>query len=132
MNNLQTIKRRFNFVVTLTLFFPIILQALYQEDIEAYGLSALAWGIVAAVLIANFLLLEVVSNNLAKWELCAVSWLLFGNIFLFVPTILIIGSNSESLSQLLEFIFKVTLGGLFFIPCVVFILLLRRLAVNFF
>jgi len=91
MTILQTIERRFNFVVILTLFFPIILQALYQEDVESYGPTALSWGILVSVVVLNFLLMEIVLKDVSKFELTSISWLLLGNIFLYVPALMIIG-----------------------------------------
>ncbi|MEK7801782.1 MAG: hypothetical protein AAB276_04945 [Pseudomonadota bacterium] len=125
-----TIYRRLEYVLILTLFLPVIFGALFKDKIQELGDVTLGLGIVIAVLILNFLLLEILPNKMHCLTERVLKAFLFLNILAFVPVLLIVATYETVIAFPVTLIMQTSLVSLYLLPigmfCVLMIELIRQ------
>lgn len=116
---MKDLENKLQFVITLTLFFPVLMSALFE--INTANEIILKWGRVVIFLILNYLYLNLLKPELTSKIIKWIDLLLDLNIFLFIP--LILSFSVQTKSTLFTQITLLTgLWGVMLVP--IFILLL--------
>lgn len=122
--NDQRLKSRFQVLLALTFFLPVVIASL-GGDPKAVSGNVLNWGAVVAIVITSYLLLELLGeDNLGKWPTRILQFLIFINIASYVPLLILIAQYHEVLKGALAVIgFFVALQCAFWIPVIIFAVL---------
>lgn len=131
---LTDLKNRFQFVIGLVLFFPVILDALNKasqvSDISSSETVLKYTSAIASILTA-YLMLEILGEKVWTWLKKTLNYLLMVEMALFVSTFYFLASSVgkavESISWWTMWTYKVDFFSLLLIPIVIFVLLASNL-----
>lgn len=118
---MKSLRRRLELLLVLTLFFPVMLSALYKGDIEAFSNTVLNYGIPIAVLILSWVMLEATKKELHKWTKSIVKITLLVNIAAFAPLFVFFSQFEIMESLLVLVIFRALFWILMLGPVIIFI-----------
>ena len=121
----EEISKRLQFMVTLSFFFPVLLQAFLNTAPNPPKASALilGWGLVIAFFILSYLLVEI-TESFYPWVLRSVNILLLLQIFAFVVIIYAFAKGDTQLDFASTLLYGPNYLGIIYIPALVFLLLL--------
>ena len=127
----EKIRQRFQFLATISLFFPLLLDALLKEGNNLNNLNkvALGWGAVIAVLIIDYIFLEYVKKQTYSIIPKLVNFLIFLNLGAYVIIFIMFAALPEA-SQLPGFlfpVFKFLILSILRIPQLIFLILVINL-----
>lgn len=87
---MKIIRRRLECVLVLSLFLPVVFDAMFKNNVLSREDTILGWGLVVAFIILNFFMFELepqkISNRIRK----LIDIILLTNIFAFVPVLVIV------------------------------------------
>ena len=133
--NIERFKQRFQFLVTITLFFPVLMDALFKEvnNVLDINKTMLSWGAIIAVLIFDYILLECTKKFIFGW----ISKLINISLFINIGSFAIVFYTFAKLQQtglILGFLtplFIVAMKSLLYIPIIVGAILFLNIWVLF-
>ncbi len=76
---IKILKDRFQFLVVIAMFFPIILEALFKmtaSDLDFFYKNLLSYGIIIFFFICSYILIELLQKYFLPWIVSVVNWLL--------------------------------------------------------
>lgn len=125
---METIRRRLEFVLVLTLFFPVIVDALFKDNTQESGDVTLRLGLAVSCLILSFLILELYMNGVHKLTETILKWTLLLEIFSFVPVLFLLSIyQGETILQPVIFFYQTSLIGIYLLPFLVLLILIVQL-----
>lgn len=123
----EDLKARLQFVLLLVLFFPTVLQALYQTGGTGQDASKviLQWGMVVMVFTLFYLFLEAVKDKLSSKMMKILDWILLADIVCFIPVLFVFAEGTQvSWIPVLHAIpFGIGTIGILLIPLALFLLI---------
>lgn len=134
MTETEKIKSRFQFLATVALFFPLILEALLQKanpETISSGVNLL-WGAVICMLIAIYILLECVKTWVSPLIYKSINILIFINLAVYAAILLLL-ARLEAVNLLPGFllhVFALLMNSVFYIPVLILILLSINLVIS--
>lgn len=136
-NKIEETEKRLQFTIVIGLFFPVILEALFnlnQSDPKEVAETILKAGLMISILIANYLLFEWRKQQLGLRQLDYLNWVFFVTIACYALVILFFGfvanGNIESLNWLTWIYYPSILVGAMYIPVVSIAIMLVELIVT--
>lgn len=119
------LKKRLEFIITLALFFPVVLDAIYKAtpDESKSGSIILLWGIVIAVLILNYLFVELRKGKMLDWVIKYADRLLVLEVVTFIPVLFVLAATQRELVSF-PYVLSLVIGtiSIIFIPVGVLVL----------
>jgi hypothetical protein len=125
---MKELENKLQFLVTISLFIPVVVQSLFGKEIETANHNILEWGIVVCVLILNYLLVNLQKEELSKISTKRLEGLVTLNMFLYVLFILITAYWPAQIPFVPKVVFIVSLYGIMLLP----VLFLVSLIIHFF
>lgn len=128
MEETEKLKPRLQFLVTIALFFPIILEYLFKQggtsDLEVNKMILL-WGLEIAILICCYILLECTKRWESQKIFNLTNCFLFVNMFSFSVVLFIFAAmqNTGYISYIYLYVFGTAFPSVLAIPTILFILL---------
>lgn len=124
----QKLKSRFQFLVTITLFFPILLEILFKEGGSPetnINKIMLYWGLEVAILIVSYILLECTEKWGSKITFKLTNISLFANLGSFAVVLFVFAGiqNTMYISYYYLFLFGTAFPAILVIPTIIFMLL---------
>jgi len=133
---MEKLQQRLQFVITIFLFFPVILDALYKQanNYSDFNKTILSWGLTISVLILDYILLEFVKKWNYKNTFKYIDYSLFVILgsFAFVFYILAATQSFASLPHFLIYFFLVSTGSLQILPLLILTLLITDQGIFYF
>lgn len=125
MNNIENLKSRLQFALTLSFFFPVLIDTFFQSaSAEEVGIKMIStFGVVVSLLILSYMIVELYTKFDAR-IIKIVNVLVLLQIFTYVPVMIIFSYGNISLTFIKTVLYSVDLFGLLLIPLAIFILLL--------
>ncbi|MFZ2072297.1 MAG: hypothetical protein WA101_00325 [Minisyncoccia bacterium] len=133
MIDTEKLKPRFQFLVTIALFFPILLEPLLKQggSLES-GINKimLYWGLEVAILIVSYILLECTKRWSSERIFKLINISLFANLSSFAVVLFIFAAmqNTMYISYFYLYIFGTAFPAILVIPSIIFMVL----AINLF
>lgn len=136
-NKIEETEKRLQFIIVIGLFFPVILEALFnlnQSDPKEVAETTLKAGLMISILIGNYLLFEWRKHHLSSRQLDYLNWVFFVTIACYALVILFFGfvanGNVESHNWLTWIYYPSILVGAMYIPIVSIAIMLVELVVT--
>ena len=128
MNYTEKLKPRFQFLVTIALFFPVLLEPLFKQSgnsESSINKIMLYWGLEVAILIVSYILLECTKKWSSERIFKLVNISLFANLGSFAIVLFIFAAmqNTMYISYFYLYVFGTTFPAILVIPTIIFILL---------
>ena len=125
-NILSSTKNRFQFLATVALFFPVILDALHLDADSGFQKVHLVWSIMIAILIVNYILLELLGLRINRKVLRAINWCILAALGAYAIFLFLTGelAGRGYLPHFFEYIFRLATFGIDWLPFAIFGLLL--------
>lgn len=124
---MKELENKLQFVVTLSLFFPVAIATVVDEDLTNKATGA--WGMVIVFLILIYLYLSLSKKVLTQKQTERISFALDMNIFLFIPFIVGIALATKN-PYFANILFVIGLVGISLLPIGTFILVFTSLIVR--
>lgn len=121
-----SLRSRLQFVIVLALFFPTLLDALYQGVADQLTSSKLIlqWGSIVSFLIVSYLIIEFLVREIRIWALRTLDVLLLTEVALFIPVLMFFSRGpTATLAPLYSLLFKILFNGLWLVPIAISLLL---------
>jgi hypothetical protein len=125
--SVKELESRFQFLITLALFFPLIISNLYilaGGGEKSSAITILQWGIFISLLLAAYLIFIFLKKKTSSRFLSTLNIFVLINIFLFIPNIVIFAYNTQSLSLtgLTKWSLLISFNLLLWFPAAIFLL----------
>lgn len=120
------LQNHFQFLILLMVFFPTITTALFEISSTSIDANQqyLKWGVVIAVWVLNYVLLEIFQTKLAAWVGKLINFLVLINVACFIPVLYILAMNGNTLPTLtLKISFLTFYYPLMFVSLLVMVIL---------
>lgn len=129
--NTEKLKSRFQFLVTIALFFPVILDSLLNKDSAKDSSIIFYWGFQVAILILGYILIECTKkwSNETIYKLANFS--LFVNLGSFIVVFYIFADMQKtgSIPYFYKYVFSTAFPAILIIPSFLVLLLATNLII---
>lgn len=132
MDYTEKLKSRFQFLVTIALFFPILLESLFKQggsSESSINKIMLYWGLEVAILIVSYILLECTKRWSSERIFKLINISLFANLGSFAVVLFIFAAmqNTMYLSYFYFYVFGTAFPAILVIPSIIFSVLVINL-----
>ncbi len=125
---MKKLESRLQFLIGLSLFFPIIMQAVFDKETSGANNIILKWGLTITVLIASYLYIEYVDPAFSERMEKVLNGIIGVNILMFIPVILILAFNPVNVAGLFRMGLTVGFWGIMMLPVILLSSMLLYLA----
>ncbi len=127
---MEKLKSRLQVLLGLSLFFPVVMQALFDKETSGVNHLILQWSTVIAVLIVNYLIIEYFTPKFSKKVEKILDRVIGINILLFVPVIMILATNPVNIAGLARVGLTLSVWGIITLPIILLVSMILYFAVN--
>lgn len=123
---MEKLEKRLQFVITIALFFTVILDAMFKLAPNKFDSNQiiLMWGSSIAVLLIDYIFLEIVGNKFKDWVYKYTNLLLLVDVGMFAVLLVINAavSNGENISSLYSAPYGISIFGVVIVPLAILII----------
>ena len=128
---METIRRRLEFALIMTLFFPVIVDALFKDNTQESGDVTLRLGLAIACLVLSFFILELYKNGVNRWVEKSLNGFLLLEIIAFVPVLFLLSMyQGEVIKYPVILLYQASLIGIYILPIFVLFMFVLQIFVS--